>query len=64
MVDEIYVSRAKDYKNPFRNMVYNSDEERDLVVGKLEDNSFILQQRQELEIFENRVSNLIATVSI
>jgi hypothetical protein len=63
MVDEIYASRAKDYENPFRNMVYNSEEERDLVVGKLSDNSFILQQRDELEVFRNNVHKLIANLS-
>lgn len=62
MVDEIYASRAKDYENPFRNMVYNGEEERDLVVGKLSENSFILQQREELETFKNRVDKLMANL--
>ncbi|MDH5826741.1 DUF4954 family protein [Sphingobacterium faecium] len=62
MVKEIYESRAKDYQNPFRNMVYNSTEERDVVVGSLEDNSFILQQRQELIDFEMSVGNLISVL--
>ncbi|UIR57491.1 DUF4954 family protein [Sphingobacterium sp. SRCM116780] len=63
MVNEIYKSRAKDYENPFRNMVYNSAEERDVVVGKLEENSFILQQNQELKDFENKVQNLISRLN-
>ena len=56
--EQIYKSRAKDYKNPFKNMVYANDEERDIVVGKLEENSFINQQQKELEIFKIRVANL------
>ncbi|MNV79464.1 hypothetical protein D3C71_1730170 [compost metagenome] len=64
MVNEIYSSRAKDYVNPFRNMVYNSDEERDIVVGKLEENNFILQQREELIVFQNRVQNLIISMLV
>src|SRR5690606_4315046 len=56
--EQIYKSRAKDYKNPFKNMVYANDEERDIVVGKLEENSFIKQQQKELEIFKIRVANL------
>jgi len=56
--EQIYKSRAKDYKNQFKNMVYANDEERDIVVGKLEDNSFINQQQKELEIFKIRVANL------
>ncbi|MFD2903639.1 DUF4954 family protein [Sphingobacterium anhuiense] len=63
MVDEIYASRAKDYENPFRNMVYNSEEERDLVVGKLSENSFILQQRDELNGFIKCVHKLISKLS-
>ncbi|WP_333862659.1 DUF4954 family protein [Sphingobacterium sp.] len=56
--EQIYKSRAKDYKNPFKNMVYANDEERDIVVGKLEENSFINQQQKELETFKIRVANL------
>ena len=56
--EQIYKSRAKDYKNQFKNMVYANDEERDIVVGKLEENSFINQQQKELEIFKIRVANL------
>lgn len=63
MVDEIYASRAKDYENPFRNMVYNSEEERDLVVGKLSENSFILQQRDELNGFIKCAHKLISKLS-
>jgi hypothetical protein len=63
MVNEIFASRAKDYVNPFRNMVYNSDEERDIVVGKLDENSFILQQREELQVFENGVQDLLISLS-
>ena len=36
-------------------MVYNSMEEMEEVVGKLEDNSFINQQTQEFADFKNRV---------
>ncbi|MDM1293103.1 DUF4954 family protein [Sphingobacterium sp. N143] len=56
--EQIYKSRAKDYKNPFKNMVYANEEERDIVVGKLEENAFIIQQQNELEIFKERVANL------
>ncbi|MEO8860208.1 MAG: DUF4954 family protein, partial [Ginsengibacter sp.] len=36
MSKEIYSSRAKDYTNPFRKMVYESKEEMNEVVGQLE----------------------------
>jgi hypothetical protein len=37
-------SRAKDYTNPFRKMVYENQAEMDAIVGDLNDNSFIEQQ--------------------
>ncbi|RYY56264.1 MAG: DUF4954 family protein [Chitinophagaceae bacterium] len=55
----IYESRAKDYKNPFRMMVYNSTEEMETVVGALADNTFILQQQEELFAFRTRTTTLL-----
>lgn len=51
MTKGISDSRAKDYSNPYRKMVYESFAEMNTVVGKLEDNSFIKEQ----------VANLAAT---
>jgi hypothetical protein len=59
MVEGIYKSRAKDYSNPFREMTYTSREEMEEVVGKLEDNSFILHERKNLEAFTIQVSELV-----
>lgn len=53
--DEIYNSRSKDYDNPFRLMVYESIEEMNEVVGRLEDNSFINLQSSELESFKMKI---------
>jgi len=49
MCKGIYESRAKDYANPFRKMVYDTNEEMIEVVGRLESNSFIQQQTGKLE---------------
>lgn len=49
MVKGIYDTRAKDYSNPFRSMVYANMQEQEEVTGALSDNSFILQQQQELK---------------
>ena len=59
MVDCIYGSRAKDYSSPFRKMVYDTQEEMDQVLGRLEDNSFIEQERVALLEFEKRVQKLV-----
>lgn len=58
MTKGIYDSRAKDYSNPFRKMVYESFAEMNEVVGKLEDNSFIKEQIGELKSFKKEISSL------
>ncbi|MGZ3839206.1 MAG: DUF4954 family protein [Flavisolibacter sp.] len=55
----IFESRAKDYQNSFRKMVYNTQKEMEEVIGKLEDNVFIKLQREELEEFKGTVRELI-----
>ena len=42
-------TRAKDYSNPFRKMVYESEAEMNAVVGALNDNGFINDQNKALE---------------
>jgi hypothetical protein len=58
MTKGIYDSRAKDYSNPFRKMVYNSTEEMNVVIGKLEDNSFIKDQLAALASFKKDMNSL------
>lgn len=58
MVANIYESRAKDYQGEFRKMIYDNEAEMDSVVGKLEDNVFINQQKEELEQFKNKISQI------
>jgi hypothetical protein len=58
MTKGIYDSRAKDYSNPYRKMVYESVAEMNAVVGKLEDNSFIKQQVAELQSFKKEIAAL------
>lgn len=59
MVKGIYNSRAKDYSNPFRTMVYENPEEQEEVTGSLAGNSFILQQQQELKETKKFVNKLL-----
>ena len=58
MTKGIYDSRAKDYNSPFRKMVYESFAEMNMVLGKLEDNSFIKQQVAELQNFKKEIAAL------
>ena len=55
----IYESRAKDYTNPFRKMIYENIGEMNTVIGKLEDNQFIQDQFKDLEVFKKRVKGLV-----
>jgi len=48
MVRQIRDSRAKDYQNAFRKMVYDNDAEMETVIGSIDDNVFIRQQEEEL----------------
>lgn len=59
MTKSIYESRAKDYKNPFRQMVYETEQEMEKVIGKLKDNSFIALQQQETAVFTKQVASII-----
>ena len=54
----IHDSRAKDYTNPFRKMVYDSDEEMNEVIGKFDDNAFIKLQQEDLKNFKARVKKI------
>ncbi|MFM2362576.1 MAG: hypothetical protein RLZZ316_1478 [Bacteroidota bacterium] len=59
MTKGIYESRAKDYNNPFRSMVYESFEEMNTVVGSLEDNSFIAQEKKALAAYKKKITKLL-----
>ncbi|MBK7560089.1 MAG: DUF4954 family protein [Chitinophagaceae bacterium] len=63
MVKNIYQSRAKDYENPFRKMVYDNQPEMDKVMGSLADNDFIKQQQEELAAFRSQVTHILNTFS-
>ncbi|WP_142683342.1 DUF4954 family protein [Chitinophaga polysaccharea] len=57
---QIRRSREKDYKNPFRQLAYESEKEMNAVVGSLEDNSFIKQTAEDLEIYKLQVNKTIS----
>lgn len=54
----IHDSRAKDYSNPYRKMVYENVKEMNEVVGRLEENSFINNQNKELKEFKTAIAAL------
>lgn len=64
MCKGIYESRAKDYSNPFRKMVYETTEEMNKVLGRLEDNSFIQQEMGKLDAVKKEVRSLVRKLKL
>jgi hypothetical protein len=60
ITEQVYITRAKDFNDPFRNATFRNQEERDRVLGKLEDNPFITIAREEEKRFEEMIGNLTA----
>jgi hypothetical protein len=59
MTDAIRKSREKDYNNPFRKMVYDSEEEMNKVIGPLNENAFIAYENEKLKEFKRKVNALL-----
>ncbi|MBI1344141.1 MAG: DUF4954 family protein [Terrimonas sp.] len=62
MTKEIYESRAKDYRSPFRQMVYRDEAEMEAVTGRLEDNGFIKTEKTAFLAFKKNVTGLIRKI--
>ena len=55
---QVYISRKKDFENPFRQLTYKSIEEMTAAIGTIEDNSFVKQVRQETQKFKSDLEEL------
>lgn len=53
--DQVYISRKKDYDNPYRQATFRNMDEMTAVVGTADDNSFIIQVKQETKDFEDLI---------
>jgi hypothetical protein len=60
----IETSRAKDYTNDFRKMVYDNNAEMNNVLGDIKDNSFIIQQKKEAKIFIKNINTVIGKLVV
>ena len=56
--DQVFETRKKDYDNPYRNATFRNDAEKEAVVGKIEDTSFVKQIKLETEKFINEIRTL------
>jgi hypothetical protein len=59
ITEQVYISRAKDFHDPFRLITYRNKEEMESVAGKAEENVFVLQAKKDGEVFEAMVRNLL-----
>jgi hypothetical protein len=58
ITDSILYTRSKDYKNPFRKMVYENEAEMNKVIGNIDNNSFILEQQEMLKALSETIADL------
>src|SRR5690606_25140422 len=63
LVENIYLSRAKDYTNPFRAAVYENMEEMEIVTGALEENSFINSEKKNLERKKRNIKKILSIIN-
>ena len=59
MVKGIFESRAKDYHNPFRKIVYDNRKQMETVIGKLDENSFIKKKIAEMKDYREKTKALV-----
>ncbi len=59
MKNEIRNTRAKDYKNPFRKMVYDNEEEMSSVIGDIDENGFIIDQENQFNLLKKKINGII-----
>ena len=64
MVQHIYNSRAKDYQNTFRKMLYENDKEMEEVLENLDDNIFIKDQETALKKFRKQICVIISEFNL
>jgi hypothetical protein len=64
ITSRIEKTRAKDYTNPFRKIVYENEAEMIAVVGDLKDNGFIKEQKEVLKDTAINIAALKASLKI
>jgi hypothetical protein len=55
----VYISRKKDYDNPYRQATFRNDEEMRAAIGTIDDNSFIVQVRKETVDYKKTIADVI-----
>ncbi len=58
IMEQVYVSRKKDFDNPFRQATFRNMAEMKAAIGTIEDNSFVKQVRNETEDFKKLIEEI------
>ena len=58
LLKNIISSREKDYSSPYRMMVYDNKAEMETVTGKMEENSFIIEQTEALKKMKAQIRKI------
>ena len=56
--NQVYISRKKDFDNPFRQATYRNMAEMTSAIGTIEDNSFVKQVRDETKDFKKLIEKI------
>ncbi|MCK9205427.1 MAG: DUF4954 family protein, partial [Bacteroidales bacterium] len=56
--DQVYITRKKDYDNPFRQATFRNMYEMKTAIGTADENSFIIQVRQETEKLKTQIEGI------
>jgi hypothetical protein len=59
IAEQVYLSRAKDFNEPFKSITYRNREEMEQVVGNADNNSFVQLLRKKIGFDEERVRKVI-----
>ena len=60
MEEQVYYSREKDFKDPFRAITFRNKEEMTAVVGTPQTNSFVVLAKKETQDLEQRIQRLLS----
>ncbi len=60
LLKNAFKSREKDYTNPYRKMTYENEQEMEAVLGKIEDNSFLVEFENEVKEMQQQIDRILA----
>ncbi len=63
LLEWVIESRRKDYTNDFRKITYRNDEEMEAVLGKFDENEFIIEMNKTVKEYETRIGAILKTLN-